>query len=111
MDISDGLGDDLSKLCQASGVAAKIYADQIPVHPLVKETYPDTWLEISLGGGEDYQLIFTGPPDVVSRALPQLPEGSAVIGEITRGNPGRVVLVGLKGQESVLQPSGWDHYR
>ena len=36
MDISDGLADDLSKLCQASGLSARIYADQVPVHPLVE---------------------------------------------------------------------------
>ena len=43
--------------------------------------------------------------------LPQLSEGSAMIGEITEGRAGQVVIVGLDGQESNAISGGWDHYR
>ena len=111
MDISDGLADDLSKLCQASGLSARIYADRVPVHPLVKQTYPDNWLDLALNGGEDYQLLFTARSRLMSEVLPLLPEGSALIGEITDGRPGEVVIVGTDGQETAAAPGGWDHYR
>lgn len=111
MDISDGLADDLSKLCQASGLSARIYADRVPVHPLVKQTYPDDWLDLALNGGEDYQLLFTARSSLMSEVLPQLPEGSALIGEITEARAGEVIIVGFDGQETAADPGGWDHYR
>ena len=111
MDISDGLADDLSKLCRASGLSARIYADRVPVHPLVEQTYPDDWLDLALNGGEDYQLLFTAQSSLISEVLPQLPEGSALIGEITEGRAGEVVIVGSDGQETAAAPGGWDHYR
>jgi len=111
MDISDGLADDLAKLCRASGLSARIYADRVPVHPLVKQTYPDHWLDLALYGGEDYQLLFTANPRLMSEILPQLPEGSALIGEITKGRPGEVVIAGPDGQETPAATGGWDHYR
>ena len=111
MDISDGLSDDLSKLCQASGLSARIYAGRIPIHSLVKQTYPEDWLDLALNGGEDYQLLFTAQSSLMSEVLPQLPEGSAVIGEITEGKAGEVVIMGLDGQETTALSGGWDHYR
>ena len=111
MDISDGLADDLSKLCRASGLSARIYAGRVPVHPLMKQTYPDDWLDLALYGGEDYQLLFTAPSGLMPEILPQLPEGSALIGEIREGKPGEVIIVGADGQESAARPDGWDHYR
>ncbi|MFB3097885.1 MAG: thiamine-phosphate kinase, partial [Dehalococcoidia bacterium] len=82
-----------------------------PVHPLVKQTYPDDWLDLALNGGEDYQLLFTAQSSLISEVLPQLPEGSALIGEITEGRAGEVVIVGSDGQETAAVPGGWDHYR
>ena len=111
MDISDGLADDLAKLCRASGLSARIYANRVPVHPLVKQTYPDDWLNLALYGGEDYQLLFTAHPHLMREVLPQLPEGSALIGEITEGKPGQVVIIGPDGQETPAASGGWDHYR
>ena len=40
MDVSDGLGDDLSKLCLASGVSARIFADNVPMHPALLGVFP-----------------------------------------------------------------------
>ena len=57
MDVSDGLADDLSKLCCASGVAARIYSDQVPVHPFLREVFPEGATGLALTGGEDYVLL------------------------------------------------------
>ena len=111
MDISDGLADDLSKLCLASGVSARIISDQIPVHHLLKQAFPDQYLDLALNGGEDYQLLFTAPEQLMSRVMPRLPAGAAVIGNVTAGNPGQVVLVGPSGAETVAGRGGWDHFR
>ena len=111
MDVSDGLVDDLSKLCQASGVAARIAIDRVPVHPLLQEALPQDYQRRALHGGEEYQLVFTGPLDKVQGVLNHLPEEAQTIGEIVEGEPGQVVVLEATGQESPIQGHGWDHFR
>jgi thiamine-monophosphate kinase len=111
MDVSDGLFDDLSKLSRASGVSARVCADQLPVNQFVRECFPDDWLELALGGGEDYVLLFTGPKAKVEAAVTSLGEGAAVIGEIEEGEPGLITVVGASGEEISLPAHGWDHFR
>ena len=110
MDVSDGLADDLSKLCLASGVAARIYAEQVPAHPLLKQAFPGGYLDLALNGGEDYLLLFVAPESVMNEVIPALPEGAAVIGEITGGRAGQVTLVSTGGEETVVSRAGWDHF-
>jgi thiamine-monophosphate kinase len=50
IDVSDGLGLDLDRLCRASGVGAQL--DFVPVAP-------GATLDEALGGGEDYELLFS----------------------------------------------------
>ena len=114
MDVSDGLVDDLGKLCTASGVAARVHASAVPTHPLLRQQFPDEFLSLALGGGEDYVLLFVGPPDVVSPLIPQLGEGSAVIGTVVSseelGGGSRVVVVDEAGRQLSLSGGGWDHF-
>jgi thiamine-monophosphate kinase len=110
MDISDGLADDLSKLCKASGVAARIFAQRVPIHPLLRLAFPDQCLDLALGGGEDYLLLFTAPPDLMAQVMPRLPQGAAVVGEITAGKPGQVMIVDAAGVVRPANPMGWDHF-
>ena len=114
MDVSDGLADDLGKLGRASGVAAVIRAAAVPVHPLLRRQFPEDCLALALGGGEDYVLLFTGPPEIVEALLPSLPEGAAIVGEIVPGPPGAVTLAaaaaagGVRRDETIT--GGWDHF-
>ena len=71
MDISDGLADDLSKLCLASNVSAKIFLNEVPVHSLLKKSFPETYNELALYGGEDYELLFTATRPSVNPANKQ----------------------------------------
>ena len=111
MDVSDGLVDDLSKLCHASGVAARVDADNIPLHPALQEVFPDTYMDLALGGGEDYQLLFTASRELTGRVLPLLPSTASVIGEIVEGEVGQVLAVDSKTGKR-LNPGrrGWDHF-
>lgn len=111
MDISDGLIDDLSKLCQASGVAARLEAQKIPVHPLLKEVFPQGYMDMALGGGEDYQLLFAAPGELMERMLPMLPPPATVIGEIVEGEVGQVTVVDSEtGERLSTSHGGWDHF-
>ena len=55
MDLSDGLSIDLARLCEASGVGARLDADSLP-------RLAQTSLHNALHGGEDLELLFTVPP-------------------------------------------------
>ena len=110
MDVSDGLADDLSKLCLASGVAAQLSTSQMPIHPLLRSAFPADCLALALHGGEDYVLLFTAPPPVMARTMPLLPDGAAVIGEIVAGPAGQVTLVDPEGGAAVIGRAGWDHF-
>ena len=112
MDVSDGLADDLSKLCAASGVSATIEAGDIPMHPALQEVFPERCLEMALGGGEDYQLIFSADERLMTEVIPLLPPSAAVIGRITAGDPGRISVVDSRsGAQREITPRGWDHFR
>ena len=61
MDLSDGLRQDLTRLCTASGVGALINPDQLPAHPDARGA-SDT-LSLMTAFGEEYELLFTAAPD------------------------------------------------
>ena len=110
MDVSDGLADDLGKLCAASGVGARISSDRVPAIPALKSAFPDDWLDLALYGGEDYVLLFTAPEDIMSTAMMELGEGASVIGEITDADPGVVTVVDASGVPLTSTGAGWDHF-
>lgn len=111
MDLSDGLAGDLPKVLQASGVGARIDTRKIPVLPAVRSLFPDTWLDLALRGGEDYELLFTASPDQVASLSVQAREVGATltaIGEIT-AEPGLTWIDEL-GYPIRLNAGAWDHF-
>lgn len=109
MDISDGLLADLSKLCAASRVAARIEEARVPVLPEVRRYFPETWSALALSGGEDYELLFTASAEQVARVRAQTGVPVTVIGIIETGEAGRVTLVDAAGEPVLWQGGGWDH--
>ncbi|MGA1978084.1 MAG: thiamine-phosphate kinase [Bacteroidales bacterium] len=62
MDISDGIGSDLNHILNSSGVAANINLDWLPIsEQLAGVASRQGWdvIELSVGGGEDYELLLT----------------------------------------------------
>ena len=109
MDVSDGLVDDLAKMCEASGVGAVVEAGRVPADAYLRDTYPDSWLRLALNGGEDYELLFTGAGADVEAAVTTLTQ-AAVVGRIVADHPGRVRVVDEGGADIALDRSGWDHF-
>lgn len=110
IDISDGLVADIGKLCKASGVGARLYTDQIPVHPSVRTAFDSEALGLALSGGEDYELLFTGSMEVVAKVKGLMPCPVTVIGETTSTEPGKVRLLDQSGHEIALTSQGWEHF-
>ncbi len=112
MDLSDGLSTDLTRLCKASGVGARIYSEQIPAVavPISLQKRPNLHaLTLALHGGEDYGLLFTARRKLASR-IPLIFGHTRItrIGEIVSGSG--VKLVDATGKASRLLPGGWDHF-
>jgi len=111
MDLSDGLVGDLPKILRASGVGARIDAGAIPVAPALRALFPDeAWLELALRGGEDYELLFTLPRDLVEPTRQRAEAiGATVtpIGEVIPADEG-FLLTDLSGTTSPVTPGAWD---
>ena len=110
IDLSDGLASDLAKLCKASKVGARLFIDQIPIHPSVRNSFRDDYLYLALAGGEDYELLFTGSSKVIDKVRELLPCPMSVIGDIVSDELGKVMLFDDQGKEIKLEKEGWDHF-
>lgn len=60
LDISDGLATDLRHILKASGVGAELDSSNVPMVGTLEEAFYD---------GEDFELLFTAPPDAVFPTL------------------------------------------
>ena len=116
MDISDGLSTDLSRLCAAGHVGARIWAERIPrvelpdPHSRLFRNLKLDPLQLALNGGDDYELLFTVPRKLLTRLrrAPGLAEITQ-IGEVTAGR--QISLVDSDGDSRPLEPRGWDPFR
>jgi len=111
MDVSDGLLGDLAKLCGASGVAAEVEMDSLPISAELAGRYTREDCErLVLGGGDDYELLFTLPAERTSqRELAALESCCEVtrIGQIVHGTGVRCLR---RGVEVTTPAVGYDHF-
>lgn len=110
IDISDGLIADLTHICKASQVGARIEVDRVPVQANVKANFGNRALELALSGGEDYELLFTAPAEVIDKVKTAADCPITVIGEITADKIGKVTLVDSTGTTFNLHKIGWEHF-
>lgn len=65
IDVSDGLLADLGHVCAASRVGAEVRVDALPASDALRGRFAgEARRELQAGGGDDYELCFTAPPDV-----------------------------------------------
>lgn len=112
MDLSDGLSSDLPRLCAASGVGARIESAKIPQtrNSIAARKHGLDPLELSLHGGDDYELLFSVPPQKV-KSLPRVFQGIKLtpIGRITQR--ATLFVCDESGRERPLLARGWDPFR
>ena len=101
IDLSDGLVGDLRKLLDASGVGADIDIECIPTSETLRQRFTaEEALEFALTGGDDYELLFTGPADIdIDDATP--------IGMVTAGTDLRCRL---NGELVEVNDAGYRHF-
>lgn len=112
MDLSDGLGADLPRLLDASGVGCAIEAERIPLSEAARRT--DSPLEHAWNDGEDFELLFSVPSEKVAALLrawpkkfPELPLSR--IGTVLPTDQGRTFSLG--GRKMALPPGGFNHFQ
>jgi len=116
IDISDGLLADLNHILVQSKIGAEIELSRLP---LSKEfqvragEYTDNPLSLALGGGEDYELLFSVSSDKrgeVARLSRELTCPLTRIGRLSRHING-VVLKDENGRTKKAAPVGYDHFK
>jgi thiamine-monophosphate kinase len=102
IDVSDGLSSDLGHLADASGVG--VVLDRVPVAIGVSRVSDDPEA-LALGGGEDYELLFTAPdPDGIEAAFAERGLGTPLrIGRCTAERSERRL------RDGDLPVLGWEH--
>ena len=107
IDISDGLASELMHICRQSGVGCRIYEERIPIDyqtAVMAEELNLNVITCALGGGEDYELLFTVP--IADHEKVAAMKDVRVIGHIVSDSMG-LALITRDGVEMELKAQGW----
>jgi thiamine-monophosphate kinase len=111
MDLSDGLVGDLPKLAQASGLAAHVAVDRLPLSEAMRAAVPlEQAREWALAAGDDYELLLAVPAPrfaELEAAAARLNLTLTAVGEL---RPGSGVTWSINGKDFVPGSSGYDHF-
>jgi thiamine-monophosphate kinase len=111
MDLSDGLVGDLPKLAQASGLAARVSVERLPLSAAMRAAVSAKQaIDWALAGGDDYELLLAVPAArfaELKAAADRLNLMLTTIGELCDGVG---VTWSLNGKDFVPRVSGFDHF-
>ena len=112
MDISDGLAQDLAKLCSAAQLGADLYIPSIPIAKTLLNTLPhEQALALALSSGEDFELLVAASPEqkkILQEKAAPLP--LTVIGRLNK-NKGKIRYLDADNNEtSPPKHKGYDHF-
>lgn len=114
MDVSDGLCGDLAHICAASGVGAVVEIEAVPLSTAARavvERRPELRDRV-LGGGDDYELLFTAPPAAAEGIRAAAAAAGVPVARIGRMVAGAGVVVrDGQGREVEASRRGYDHFR
>jgi thiamine-monophosphate kinase len=107
IDVTDGLASDLLHICKLSGTCCRIFYSKVPIDyetvRLAEEFNIDP-MTPALNGGEDFELLFTIPLEMVDK-IKMIPSVK-VIGHMTSSGSGNCI-VGDDGSEVEISAQGW----
>jgi thiamine-monophosphate kinase len=116
IDVSDGLLIDTTHLLEESGVGARIWEERIPLSRLYRKWihfYSKGLYQMALCGGEDYELLFTAPPETrkkISSLVRSLGTSITRIGEILPQKEGLQIIREDGGKYSPTR-LGFEHFK
>ena len=112
IDSSDGLAWSLYEIAKASDVGFLI--DSLPIGKDVKRFAEINRLdesELTLHGGEEYELVLTIKPRLwkkAEKAVERIGGKLLLIGKVTTQ---KQVLLEIDGMRSMIEPRGWEHFK
>lgn len=112
IDSSDGLAWSLHEIVKASNVGFLI--DKLPVAKEVErfakinELDP---LELTLYGGEEYELVLTVKPRLWEKAEKAVEKVGGKLLPIGKVTAEKRVLLEIDGERRVIEPRGWEHFK
>ncbi len=111
IDLSDGLAGDLGHLLTRSGVGAVIDTGALPMSPALAVQPEAVRHECLLGGGDDYELLFTAPAQADDRVLSAAADAGVAVTRIGRIEAGKGLRLVERGAPTRLAaPRGFDHF-
>jgi len=104
-DISDGLLVELERITDLSGCGAEVWLDRVPVEAALVSDFGAAWPDLALGGGEDFELVATLPPDAVATLAGSWPSDLAPLSVVGRLRAGAGVgVLDREGGDGVATP-------
>jgi thiamine-monophosphate kinase len=111
MDLSDGLIGDLPKLAQASGLAARVAVERLPLSEAMRAAVPAAQArDWALAAGEDYELLFAVPAPRYAELEAEADQLNLTLTTIGELHAGDGVTWSLNGREFLPGVRGWDHF-
>ena len=111
IDVSDGLGGDLEKLCAASGCGAEVDAAALPISDALSGAVGrELAREYALTGGDDYELLFTVPLARLGAMTNAVARGLGPVTRIGSLVAGSGVRVFARGGVMQFSGKGFDHF-
>lgn len=113
IDVSDGLALDLTRITVAHGVGARVGVERIPLsgdYRALAGEYTDDFYGPALSGGEDYELLFTSPPErrgEIKKISDMLNIEITEIGDVSRD--AALTITDSGGNEIALKDGGFVH--
>jgi thiamine-monophosphate kinase len=118
IDISDGLVADLRHLCAVSGLVGTLEAAAVPLSAAARAVLaraPEQRARV-LGGGEDFEILFTAPAAAAARVAALARESGVAITAVGRvaapaaGERPGVRVLDEAGRPLELAVEGWTHF-
>jgi thiamine-monophosphate kinase len=112
IDSSDGLAWSLHEIARASNVGFLI--NKLPIAKEVKEFAEINRLdplELTLYGGEEYELVLTIKPNLWRKAEKAVEKVGGKLLPIGMVTAERQVFMEIDGKRRVIEPRGWEHFR
>lgn len=114
IDVSDGLVADLGHILERSALGAEVWLDKLPRSKALAECVDASLArECLLGGGDDYELLFTAPQERRAAILTLATEMGLSLTRIGRTLSGASVVTVLDetGRPISVEAAGYDHFR
>lgn len=112
IDSSDGLAWSLHEIARASNVGFLINnlptAKEVERFAKINKLNP---LELTLYGGEEYELVLTIKPRLWKKAEKAVKKVGGKLLPIGKVTAGKQVILESDGKRQVIEPRGWEHFK